>query len=70
MAFNSSFNIGGLAGEFDAILQVNGAPHQAFDFKFPGDRWRNWQFEKYQVVTGRRPRTIATKEDGGECDCG
>jgi hypothetical protein len=71
IGFNSSFRTMGLAGEFDVIMNVNGAPYQTFDFKFPGDRWRNWQFEKYQVVTGGRPpRTIATKEDGGECDCG
>ncbi len=50
----------------DAALYLGeGRPAQCFDFKGPGDRWRNDQFERQTRLAGRTPYEISEEN----CDC-
>lgn len=47
----------------DCVSTVGGVT-QCFDFKFPGDRWRENQFERQREYAGRDPIEISVKTCG------
>lgn len=70
VGFSVTAGTGAFQAIFDCLLSIGGTPYRSFDFKFPGDEFRGDQFERQYVTTGREPRKIGPKEEGGECDCG
>ncbi len=76
VAFNVTRGTPPWVAIFDCLLEIGGQPYRSFDFKFPGDSFRPDklgrpdQFNRQYVVTGKEPRKIGPKEEGGECDCG
>jgi uncharacterized Zn-binding protein involved in type VI secretion len=51
----------------DATWSVGGEIRQCFDFKFPGDRWRNAQRERQRRMT--KPRKMPIKISVKTCGC-
>jgi len=49
----------------DAGLYIGGKLFQCYDFKFPGDRWRNDQWERQTRIAGRTPYEISEEN----CEC-
>jgi hypothetical protein len=50
----------------DAALVVGGKVKQCFDFKFPGDRWRNNQFLRQKRLAGGKDPVEISR---GTCGC-
>jgi hypothetical protein len=70
VAFTATRGIPPFQAIFDCLLEIGGQPYRSLDFKFPGDSFRGDQFDRQYVITGKEPRKIGPKEEGGECDCG
>jgi hypothetical protein len=49
----------------DCTLSVDGKVIQCFDFKGPGDRWRNDQYDRQTRLAKRAPKEISKKS----CNC-